>query len=159
LSKQRARKASEYSPSEGEEEKNPPRGLSIRRSSGGITLCARGLCRRCRSHRIFKDSKEKKAQEGQHSYTRRETQVEEFAGRKEQQRLEPLKDWNSSKSGKKAQQLRRRDPSDRPEDHLDRRVVHVQEGAQESAQDRGSEPSDLEKKSRQPLDLGKLRRV
>jgi hypothetical protein len=41
LEKQRARKASEYSPSvEGEEEKNPPRGLSIRGSSGQITLCA-----------------------------------------------------------------------------------------------------------------------
>jgi hypothetical protein len=60
------------------------------------------------------------------------------ARRGDEAKVEAFEKTNSSKIGKKCARV-----------NLRRR----------NAQDRGSEPSDLEKKSRQSLDLGKLHRI
>jgi hypothetical protein len=69
------------------------------------------FCKECRRQNPLRIRKRRKRRKDRVLIRATRLQVEEFAGRKEQQRLEPLKDWNSSKSGKKAQQLRRSDNS------------------------------------------------
>jgi hypothetical protein len=87
-------------------------------------------------------------------------QVEELAGRKEQQRLEPLKYLNSPKSGMKARRELRRSSVSR---QIGRRKRYGPlknlgpGGAQKEHVGRGDrQPSDLMKKSRQSLDQEEL---
>jgi hypothetical protein len=143
----------------------------------------RRLCRSAEVEESFKDSK-KSSGGTTLLYAQTKLRVEEFAEEKRRQRLRPLRNGNSSKSGKKVQKLRReqQQPSDRlgirsgplvftsrrssggvhrggdrePSDLTQIPVSHwIGRDAQSlasgvSAQEKGSESSDLEKMSRYP---------
>jgi hypothetical protein len=72
-----------YSPSEGEEGPNPPRGLSVCGSSGQIALCARRLCRSAGVKESCEDSKGRSSGRIAFSYAQARLKSRSSQGRKE----------------------------------------------------------------------------